>query len=376
MVRLKPVLFLIVLLLHFSLNGETQPVSRIGIELGLVSSSSKEFTSIYGTSYYAPSLISPVLGVKWLCSKGKYFEFSGGLQYEMFGTRFQGNNMPASPYTYIENITFHKLCFPLTAGLNIQLGGNFSTIVSAGIRPNLLVSGKYFVERSEQMGSQTYSHQYTYNPLLSEWGFNPAERFAFQYTFGISARLKHNEISINYIPGYTIEFERTDYPSYYRGLRNNELNISLIHTFKQLKTQSGAQNEEHEEILFLKNSIGIYFGYLEVNMYYERNLLIFRRSKLNVRTGLGYFTLPDSGEDIYDKNIVFNISFPYILGKNNSHLEIDAGLKYLEVIGSIPGTFWPDVFAGYRYEKPSGRFFCRAGLSSLSLINFGCGLKF
>ena len=279
-------------------------------------------------------------------------------------------------YTYIENITFHKLCFPLTAGLNIKLSGKLNTIVSAGIRPNLLVSGKYFVDRNVRMGSQTYMLEHTYNPLINEWGLNPAERFAFQYTFGISARLKNNYISINYIPGYPITFQRTDYPDYNRELRNNEFNISLIHSFPPLKLKSGAQKEEQEETVFLKNSIGIYFGYLEGNIYYERNLLTFRRSKLNVRTGVGFFTLPDSGGDIYDKNFIFNISFPYILGKNNSHLEIDAGLKYLDVIGDITGTFWPDVFAGYRYEKPAGRFFCRAGLSSLSLINIGCGLKF
>ena len=376
MVRLKPVLFLTIFLLYLSLNGKTQTVSRLGIELGLVSSTSQEFTSIYGTAYSAPSLISPVLGVKWLCSISKYFEFSGGLQYEMYGTRFRGNKLPSASSIYIENVTFHKLCFPLTAGINIKLSDKLNTIVSAGIRPNLLVSGKYFVDRNVPMGSQTYELEHTYNPLIREWGLNPAERFAFQYTFGISARLKHNDISINYIPGYSVRFQRTDYPYYNRYLRNNEFSISLIHSFPPLKLKSGAQKEDQEETVFLKNSIGIYFGYLEGNIYYERNLLSFRRSKLNVRTGLGFFTLPDSGEDIYDKNIIFNISFPYILGKNNSHLEIDAGLKYLEAIGSNPGTFWPDVFAGYRYEKPAGRFFFRAGLSSLSLVNIGCGLKF
>lgn len=376
MVRLKPVLFLIVFLLHLSLNAKTQAISRPGIELGMVSSTHQEFTSIYGKSYSAPSLISPVIGMKWLYSISKYFEFSGGLQYEMYGTRFRGNNMPSASDKYIENITFHKLCFPLTAGLNLKLSGKLNTIVSAGIRPNLLVSGKYFVDRNVQMGRQTYMIEDNYNPLLSEWGLNPAERFSFQYTFGISARIKHNDISINYIPGYLIRFERADDPSYYRELRNNEFSISLIHTFPQLKFKSGTQKEEQEETVFLKNSIGIYIGYLEGSIYYERNLLTFRRSRLNVRTGLGFFTLPDSGGDIYDKNIIINISFPYILGKNNSHLEINAGLKYLEPIGSYRGSFYPDVFAGYRYEKPSGRFFFRAGLSSLSLINIGCGLKF
>ncbi len=150
----------------------------------------------------------------------------------------------------------------------------------------------------------------------------------------------------------------------------------MIHSFQLKKLKSGPQNQEQVETIFLKNSVGIYFGYLEGNVYYERNLLNFRRSKLNVRTGLGFFTRPDSGGDVYDKNIIFNISFPYILGKNNSHLEIDAGLKYLEPIGSYSGSFYPDIFAGYRYEKPEGRFFCRAGLSILSLINIGCGVNF
>jgi hypothetical protein len=150
MTRIKPVLFLIVLFLLLSLIGKSQAVSHLGIELGLVSSTSQEFLSIYGASYSSPSLISPVVGVKWLYSKSKYFEFSGGLQYEMFGTSFRGNNMSVSPYTCIEKITFHKLCFPVTAGLDVKLGDKLHTIVSAGIRPNLIVSGKYFVERNEQ----------------------------------------------------------------------------------------------------------------------------------------------------------------------------------------------------------------------------------
>ena len=166
--------------------------------------------------------------------------------------------MPSASYTYIENITFHKLCFPLTAGLNIKLSGKLNTIVSAGIRTNLLVSGKYFVDRNVRMGSQTYMLEHTYNPLINEWCLNPSERFAFQYTFGISARLKNNYISINYIPGYPITFQRTDYPDYNRELRNNEFNISLIHSFPPLKLKSGAQKEEQEETVFLKNSTTIY----------------------------------------------------------------------------------------------------------------------
>ena len=338
MVKLKPVLFLLVLLIHLSLNGKTQAVSRLGIEMGLVSSTPQEFTSIYGTSYSAPSLISPVLGVKWLYSKSKYFEFSGDCNTKCTVRGF-GEIICHLLLIHTSKISlFINFAFRSTAGLNIKLSGRLNTIVSAGIRPNLLVSGKYFIDRNVQMGSQTYMLEHTYNPLNREWGLNPAERFAFQYTFGISARLKHNDISINYIPGYQIRFQRTDYPYYNRDLRNNEFSISLIHSFPLLKSKSGAQNVEQEETVFLKNSIGIYFGYLEGNIYYERNLFSFRRSKLNVRTGLGFFTLPDSGGDIYDKNIIFNISFPYILGKNNSHLEIDAGLKYLEVIGSNPGS--------------------------------------
>lgn len=97
---------------------------------------------------------------------------------------------------------------------------------------------------------------------------------------------------------------------------------------------------------------------------------------MNVRAGLGFFTIPNTGYDVYDKNYIFNVTFPFIFGINKSHLEIDAGLKYLEAIGSNPGSFYPDIFAGYRYEKPTGRFYFRGGLSSLSYFNIGCGLKF
>jgi hypothetical protein len=39
-------------------------------------------------------------------------------------------------------------------------------------------------------------------------------------------------------------------------------------------------------------------------------------------------------------------------------------------------TFIPDIFAGYRYEKPSGSFIFRAGNNYPTLINVGLGCKF
>lgn len=266
--------------MNLSIIGKTQVVSRVGIDLGLITSTSQKFTSIYGSSYFAPSMISPVLGVKWLYSKSKYFEFSGGVQYGMFGTRFKGFNMPVAPYTYSEKITFHKLCFPLTVGLNTKVSDKLNTIVSAGLRPHILVSGKYFVERNEQTGSQTYTHQYSYNPLISEWGLNPVERFGFQYTIGISGRFKQNDISINYNLGYPVRFGRVDYPSYYRELKNNELTISLIHLPQFFELNSREHNEGPEEKVYFNNSIGIYFGYLEVNMNYEKDYFDFPEVKI------------------------------------------------------------------------------------------------
>lgn len=388
---MKTGLIFIIILLSFSLGGISQNSSKLGYELGLVMSESQKFTSIYGSSYSAHPLISPLLGTKWQLTISNRFEFTVGIQYEMFGTRYQKTNMPSSSYTYIENITIHKLCLPV--GTGIRFNNNNKTrypFFSVGIRPNINLYGNYYNERYQQIGRQGYAFQEKYNPLISGWRFYSAERFSIQCFLGISERLKRSDISFNFIPGYFIKFTHIDYPQYQRKLWNNEFSLSFIHFFrirdandKQQVINTSNEKDSPQKLfekkdLYLKNSVGISFGYIESSISYERNIFLSPNSDWNIRAGFGVYTNPDSGGLVWN---VYNITLVYFLGEKSSHLEFDAGVKYLDLRkDSEQNSVIPDIFAGYRYEKLSGKFFFRAGISNVEVITpsilIGCGLKF
>ncbi|HLN19742.1 MAG TPA: hypothetical protein VK213_01545 [Bacteroidales bacterium] len=123
-----------------------------------------------------------------------------------------------------------------------------------------------------------------------------------------------------------------------------------------------------ELIIPRKNSVGAYFGFFEGNINYERNMYVFSKSYINVRTGWGQWNNLQSEADVY------NLTAVWIIGKKLSHLELNAGAKYLA--GPGKNRVYPDMFLGYRLEKPDSRLYGRAGVSGLSVVNIGAGIKF
>jgi hypothetical protein len=120
-----------------------------------------------------------------------------------------------------------------------------------------------------------------------------------------------------------------------------------------------------------RNYITAYFGMFEYNLNYERNLFLFRSSYSNIRTGFGQMN------NLQATGYVYNLTLVQVLGRQASHFEFNIGVKYIQVpANNGQSTFYPDLFIGYRFEKPDGNFIWRAGLSGLSLINVGAGLKF
>lgn len=124
-----------------------------------------------------------------------------------------------------------------------------------------------------------------------------------------------------------------------------------------------------------RNYINAYIGIVEYNINYERNLIQKSKSFSNVRLGFGNGKFLTAGEGKY-----INAALVHLIGKMNSHLEIDLGIKYM-VTNSISNpdfseTFIPDLFLGYRFEKPSGGFIFRVGLNYATLINMGIGYRF
>jgi hypothetical protein len=75
-----------------------------------------------------------------------------------------------------------------------------------------------------------------------------------------------------------------------------------------------------------------------------------------------------------------NPALVHMIGSRNSHLELDLGFKYIvnykNPDNHLSLYLIPDVFAGYRYDKPDGDFIFRIGINYPTIINIGVGIKF
>lgn len=118
-----------------------------------------------------------------------------------------------------------------------------------------------------------------------------------------------------------------------------------------------------------RNSINGYISLFEYNINYERNIIQLPKSYSNLRLGFGLF---NSG---VDGGYYYNPSLVYVIGQKNKHLEFDLGFKYAVQKG-FANSFLPDIYGGYRYEKPSGGIIFRMGIDLYTLFNIGIGIKF
>jgi hypothetical protein len=138
---------------------------------------------------------------------------------------------------------------------------------------------------------------------------------------------------------------------------------------------SVAQETNRPAFAAHRNVINAYVGLFELNLNYERNISQRPKSFTSLRLGMGKGMFLTAGEGYYINPAAVNV-----FGSGNSHLEIDLGGKIM-VTNSMenPGFFQtvvPDLFIGYRYEKPAGNFVFRAGNNYPTLFNIGIGCKF
>lgn len=137
--------------------------------------------------------------------------------------------------------------------------------------------------------------------------------------------------------------------------------------------KADAQNSKY--INQKQNNINGYVGIFDLNLNYERTIAQRSQSMSSLRLGFGYAMFFVAGEGYY-----INGAFVQLFGKNNSHLEVNGGVKFM-LTNSIDDPAFsdqllPDIFFGYRYEKPEGGFIFRFGLNYPTLINMGVGYKF
>lgn len=117
------------------------------------------------------------------------------------------------------------------------------------------------------------------------------------------------------------------------------------------------------------NNINTYISLVEYNLDYERKIFDLPKSYTNLRIGFGIIN------SSFDGGYYYNSSLVHLLGKKNKHLELNLGLKYV-VQKDTYDSFWPDIYAGYRYEEPSGGLIFRIGVNLYSLFIVGIGIKF
>ena len=129
------------------------------------------------------------------------------------------------------------------------------------------------------------------------------------------------------------------------------------------------ENYNPSEFKYL-NSFNSYVGLIEFSFNYERNIIQSRKSYSNIRAGYGYWT------NLQLEGKCYEIAFVHLIGRKNSHPELNLGIKYIVDNAGKENAILPDIFAGYRYENPEGRFIFRIGLAFPSIFNMGIGFKF
>jgi hypothetical protein len=151
--------------------------------------------------------------------------------------------------------------------------------------------------------------------------------------------------------------------------------VLIIFMITSLSLCANAQEKSVTSAKPYNNSINAYFGIFEFNLNYERTISRHPGSSTALRMGFGSGEFVTAGDGLY-----INPSVVQLIGKKNSHLEIDLGLKYIVNYSGgnsdLSLVLVPDIFAGYRYEKPDGRLIFRFGMNYPTLINMGIGFRF
>jgi hypothetical protein len=135
--------------------------------------------------------------------------------------------------------------------------------------------------------------------------------------------------------------------------------------------QISLMGQEKEQDFKYRNYLTASYGPAEYSFNYERNLFNFQRSYSNIRAGLGEWS------DLNGDWTAYNLSLVYLTGKQkSSHLESNAGVRYIRNDLKDAKFLYPDIFVGYRFENPEGWLLLRGGFSLISLFNLGAGIKF
>ncbi len=184
-------------------------------------------------------LPGPLLGFHGQLTARKCYQFTIGLQYQMTGKCYHyhrdGNDLLYSAnYTSDtwENLSFHKLCIPLTIGYNFKTH-KINPTIFIGLRPNFILTGRYYYKYK-------FDHDNNTKDLTREQNFDlfdpnqNAKHFNNQFLLGFSVSTgTHLEFVLNFILGQGISFEKYIGPSPFIIFLNNDFSISIKYKIGQ-----------------------------------------------------------------------------------------------------------------------------------------------
>jgi hypothetical protein len=152
-----------------------------------------------------------------------------------------------------------------------------------------------------------------------------------------------------------------------------KISVCFVFIFCMLFHSGKAQDIDNQRSEIRRNYLNVYLGFIEYNLNYERNIVQFQKSYSNLRLGFGFWGL------FTESGYYINPSIVHLIGKMNSHLEFNLGMKLFVKEGfkhEESPNILADFFVGYRFEKPNGKFVFRTGFNFPTLFNLGIGFKF
>jgi hypothetical protein len=161
------------------------------------------------------------------------------------------------------------------------------------------------------------------------------------------------------------------------GISGQEF-MNLAQDTLQLEKIAGNTPEKSDVPLKIaRNYLVFTFGFIEIiNAGYERNIFWKRGAQTNIRISYGFLNDLQGGAHEYAGTLV------QLLGKRNSHLELNLGLAITQNVKNNMNptsiSHWPITYVGYRFEKPDGNFIFRTGFiyPTIYAIEVGVGIKF
>lgn len=158
-------------------------------------------------------------------------------------------------------------------------------------------------------------------------------------------------------------------------MRKLSIRLSALTLILLFLTRPSIAQDRQTPLSSKRNDLNGYAGIFELNLNYERTLSERMKSLSNVRLGAGYGMFYVAGEGYF-----MDGAFVQLFGAGNSHLEMDAGLKFMLTNSiadpAVSEQLLPDIFLGYRFQKRAGGFILRAGIDYPTVLNIGTGYAF